>query len=96
MSYAFLKSYLILADLKTIEERFLAPQISFIEILESFVETQKNSKGRRIVNVQPTNVESSLQLMLPRRYNVRTSICTLRIEGSFSKVQIIKSTMSPL
>ena len=55
-----------LADLKMIEEHFLAPRISFIKILESYVDTQKKSKGR-IVNV-PTNVESSLQ-MLPRRYN---------------------------
>jgi len=29
-----------LADLKMIEERFLAPQISFIKVLKSFVDTQ--------------------------------------------------------
>ena len=50
-----------LADLKMLEARFLAPRISFIEILESFVDTQKKSKGR-IVNV-PTNVGSSLQML---------------------------------
>ena len=33
-----------LADLKMIEERFLAPRINFIQILESFVDTQKNLK----------------------------------------------------
>ena len=42
-----------LADLKTIEERFVAPRIGFIQIRESFIDTQKTSKGR-IVNV-PTN-----------------------------------------
>ena len=54
-----------LADLKGIEERLLAPRIGFIQIRESFVDSQKKSKGR-IVNV-PTDVESTLQL-LPRRY----------------------------
>ena len=47
-----------LADLKMIEERFLAPRISFIQIRVSFVDTQKKLKGR-IVNVPDANVESS-------------------------------------
>ena len=58
-----------LSDLKMIEERFLAPCISFIWILELFVHTQKKSKGRIVIIVNvPTNVESSLTI-LPRRYN---------------------------
>ena len=56
----------VLADLKTIDERFLAPRIGFIQIRESFIDTQKKSKGR-VVNV-PTNPESSLR-MLPRTYD---------------------------
>ena len=39
-----------LADLKMIEERFLAPCISFIRILELFVHTQKKSKGRIVIS----------------------------------------------
>jgi len=49
--------------LNTLEERFLAPRIAFIQIRTSFVDNQKSSKGR-IVNV-PTNPQTSIE-MLPR------------------------------
>ena len=39
-----------LADLKMIEERFLAPCTSFIRILELFVHTQKKSKVRIVIS----------------------------------------------
>ena len=52
-----------LADLKVLEERILAPRIGVIQICQSFVDTQRKSKGR-IVNV-PNDMLKSILRSLP-------------------------------
>lgn len=73
-----------LLALNTLEERFLAPRIGFIQIRTSNIDQQKKSKGR-IVNV-PTDPSNSIQ-MLPRTYeNLGVIMVQLKKRNKHSEI----------